>query len=325
MSRVDLVAASPASEAAASSGVLRSAIELTKPGIVRMVVIVTAVGYVLGAFGRAWSPTAFFVGAALCLLGTALAAAGANALNQVVEAGRDARMRRTAGRPVPSGRLGTGAAWAIGLGACVAGDALLWFAAHPAAAVVAVVVQVTYLGWYTPLKPVTPLSTVVGALPGALPPLIGWAAAAGHQRESVWGGLDQPGGWTLVAIMFVWQVPHVLAIAWKYRDQYAAGGYRVLPSVDPTGVRTGTTALLWSIALLPVSLTPIGALPGVVSGGFAVVALPAGACMIAASALLLRQRTDAAAMRLFIVSILYLPVVLLAIVVDALLAPLLFA
>ncbi len=316
----------------AASDRLRAVVELAKPGIVRMVLVAAAVGFILGSIRTAATADAvvnafaFFSTAALTLLGTALAAAGANALNMVMETHRDAKMRRTADRPIPAGRLQPREGLAAGLAFAISGCAVLAAGVSLGAAAVAATTVLTYLFLYTPLKPVTPWSTVVGAFPGALPPLVGWAAATTMQTGSQWGGLIEPGGWSLVALMFVWQVPHVMAISWRYKDQYLQGGYRVLPSIDPTGVRTAIAALAWSAALVPISLLPARLLPADTVGPvYLAIATLAGLAMCLASYRLLQQRSERAALVLFIVSIVYLPVVLFALVGDALLGELITA
>ncbi len=312
----------------ARASLLSSYIELTKPGIVKMVLVAAGVGYVLGVrsmSGAAVAPSGsgFAVGALFGMMGTALSAGGANALNMAIEPHRDAKMARTADRPVPSGRISMPHAMLFGIILSVLGVAVLAIGASWAAAMVSATIVISYVALYTPLKPVTTLSTLVGAVPGALPPLVGWcAASAAFSTTGAWyAPLTDAGGWSLFALMFVWQVPHVMAISWKYRDQYAAGGYRVLPSIDPDGRRTATAALAWSSALIPVSLVPIGALRQgnipMVGLLYAAAAVLAGVWMIWASVKLYRDRSDRAARNLFIVSIIYVPIVLFALVIDA--------
>ena len=269
------------------------------------------------------SGTGFLVAGLFGMIGTALSAGGANALNMALEPHRDAKMARTADRPVPSGRIATKHAMAFGLALSVLGVATLAIGASVAAALVCAAIIVSYAAMYTPLKPLTTLSTLVGAAAGALPSLVGWCCAtAAFAGKAPWyGGLTDAGGWSLVALMFVWQVPHVMAISWKYREQYAAGGYRVLPSIDPDGRRTGMAALVWSLALVAVSLVPIGALQqdGVPMVGmlYGVVAVLAGGLMVWTSLKLYQRRDDGAAKALFIASIVYVPIVMFALVADA--------
>jgi len=294
---------------------IRAVWELTKPGITRMVLVTTAVGFAMGALGRSWTAWGFALTAAACLVGTAFASAGANALNMWLERERDARMPRTAGRPLPSGRLSPNAALSVGVACSVLGPCLLCAWATPASAVVAFATIALYVGVYTPLKPVTPLSTIVGAVPGALPPLIGFTAAAPFGAS--FASLGDLAGWTLVAIMAVWQIPHFLAIAWMYKDDYAAGGHRVLAAEDPTGARTATHSLAWLAALLPVSLLPALAMPGLLGWPYAGVALALGLGFTWAGVRFARETSRSRAVRLFLASIAYLPLLLVAMVAEA--------
>ncbi|MFM9956652.1 MAG: heme o synthase [Phycisphaerales bacterium] len=291
-------------------------VELSKPGIVKMVALSSAVGFVMAALVHPWEAGSLLIAGLGCIIGTALSAAGANALNQVIEVERDGRMRRTAGRPIPSGRLGEVTAMIAGVLLSVAGLGVLCMVCNPWASMVSAVTIATYLFWYTPMKPVTPLATIVGAIPGALPPLIGWAAGS---PQAPYAGLLDPGGWSIFAIMFVWQVPHFLAIAWKYRDDYAAGGYRVLPVVDPSGASTARSVVAWSIALVPISLVAVRVMPERLGPVYMVLAGLAALVMVVESVRLARARTDANARRLFFASIIYLPVVLVGMVIDAVL------
>ena len=288
-------------------------IDLAKPGIVKMVAITTGVGFALGGVATAWSRENLILIGLACMVGTVLAAAGANVLNQVMEIGRDAAMPRTASRPLPAGRVTPAFAWFFGIALTMLGCAVLAIGAHPVAALVALSTTIIYLAGYTLLKPVSPVSTLVGSVPGALPPLIGWAAAWGGTS----GGLDRFAPWTLFLLMFVWQIPHVLAIAWRYRDQYSQGGHLVLPVVDPTGVKTSWAVLAWSLTLIPVSLLPVRAMPGVLSAATLFVATVAGLAMLYSAVQFVIGRTDKDARSLFIASIMYLPVVMLTMVFDA--------
>lgn len=301
---------------AIASSTTQVLLELSKPGIVKLAATSTAIGFLLAALNQAWpSLWVLAVTFVCCMVGTVLSGAGANALNMVIEHRRDAVMRRTMNRPIPSGRLSVRHGLLAAIAFSVAGVAVLAVGTNLIAALVALATIVSYAFVYTPLKPLTTASTIVGAFPGALPPMIGWAAAS----SGVYAGLDQPGGWTLFAIIFVWQIPHFLAIAWKYREDYASGGYRVLPVVDPSGRRTSRATLVWSVALVPISLTPIVALPGMFDWLYLVVALVAGLWMLRAAMKLAMDRTDANARGLFIASIIYLPVILLAMLADSLL------
>jgi protoheme IX farnesyltransferase len=229
------------------------------------------------------------------LLGTGLVAAGASALNMLLERETDARMLRTRTRPLPSGRLRPGEALAFGAGLTAAGLGVLIWRSGPAAAAVALATWATYLFLYTPLKTRTSLSTIVGALPGALPPVIGWAAAR--------GGLE-PGAWVLFAILFLWQIPHFLAIAWIYREDYARGGLPMLPVRDPEGRLTGRQVLANSLALGLVSLAPVTA--GLAGPLYLAGALLLGAGLVGAAVRMAVARDLPAARMLFLSSILYL-------------------
>jgi len=266
-------------------------LELTKPRITAMVVFTALVGYVTAAPGAAW--TALLAAA---LGGTALVAAGASVLNQVMERDTDALMLRTRTRPLPAGRIGPGEARAFGFFLTLSGLAtLLWFSGTLAAAV-ACATWASYLFAYTPLKRRTPLATLVGAVPGALPPVIGWAAAL--------GSLD-PGAFILFAILFLWQVPHFLAIAWLYRDDYARAGFPMLPVLDRDGTFTGRQAVVHSLALLLVSLAPAAA--GLAGPVYLTGAFLLGVALTLFALRLARSRDLVSARGLFLASVLYLP------------------
>ena len=301
------------------SGHISMVVELSKPGIVKMVTFSSCVGYFMAAAGSPdWTLRTAAVSMTACVIGTALSAAGANALNQVMEVDRDGLMKRTMHRPLPSARMDHATALFVGVVMSILGLGVLCLFCNAWASLVSAATIVSYLFCYTPLKPVTTFSTIIGAVPGALPPLIGWAAATqigpGHSKGGLEGarcaGLLEPGGWTIFALMFAWQVPHFLAIAWKYRDEYAAAGHKVLPSSDPDGSRTGRSSIAWSLALIPVSLAAVPAMPDRLGIVYCAIATLAGAWMVSASMKLYRERSDAAARKLFIVSIFYLPLAL---------------
>lgn len=275
---------------------------LTKPRLNVLVLITTLAALYLAAPEGVPFAILFHT-----LVGTALVAGGAAALNQVWEHETDGLMRRTRTRPVPGGRLRvTDGIWfglllsAIGLAELAAGVNLL-------CAAVAAVTLGSYVLVYTPLKRRTSLSTLVGALPGALPPVIGWAAAT--------NSITLP-ALVLFGIVFLWQMPHFLAIAWMYRDDYAAAGIPLLPVLEPDGRRTGRQALVYAAALWPVSLMPL--LVGLAGGAYSAVATVLGLVLIAVSALFARDRSTLAARRLFLFSIVYLPLLWGALVVDRL-------
>jgi protoheme IX farnesyltransferase len=295
-------------------------VELTKPGITRMVTITAAVGFVIAALGRNRLFGDLALPAIGCVLGTALSSSGANALNQWWERKRDARMKRTAARPLPDDRLTPPGAFLAGFTLCALGVLTLLVMCGPAPAAVSLVTIVWYLLFYTPLKPVTVLNTLIGAIPGALPPLIGWTATAPVFGLDSIGGLTvlkEAGGWCLFLLMVVWQIPHFLAIAWMYRDDYARGGHRMLPIVDPDGRATSTTILVWSITLVVVSLAPVLILSDRVSWVYGAVALISGAWFVSRCARLYRTRTRDHARSVFLASIMHLPLILIVMMADA--------
>lgn len=273
---------------------------LAKPRISLMVLIVTAIGFTLGA-GETFS----FVGLAHCLIGTALVAVAANILNQVAERESDARMIRTRNRPVASGRMDAGEAAVLGWSAAIVGVAYLFKWSNGLAALLAVATFVLYLFVYTPLKRVSIYNTHVGAIPGALPPLIGFAAAAGHLT---------PAAWTLFAILFAWQLPHFFAIAWMHREDYLRGGYRMLSSADEDGRRTGRWIVGYGVVLLIVSLSPwwIGA-AGML---YAISAALGGIALLIVGARVGTLRTAASARAMLLATIVYLPLVLALMWID---------
>jgi protoheme IX farnesyltransferase len=264
---------------------------LTKPGITTMVVLTTAVGFIMASHGPlvATRLTA-------ALVGTALVAAGAAALNQLLERVTDAAMERTRLRPLPTGRVAPAEAGLIGGLLTLAGLAVLLGLCGPLSAVVAVTTWVLYLFVYTPLKRRTPLATLVGAVPGALPPVIGWSAASDSLA---------PGAFILFAILFLWQVPHFLAIAWLHREDYARAGFPMLPVLDREGSFTARQALVHSLALVAVSLTPVVA--NMAGGLYLAGALTLGGALTAFSARLLGARDLGSARHLFLASLVYLP------------------
>jgi protoheme IX farnesyltransferase len=273
-------------------------VELTKPRITLLVLVTAAVGYLIAA---PRFETATFV---LLCLGTLLVAGGASALNQYLERESDARMMRTRNRPIPSGRVRPADALLFGLAATGAGFALL-APLNLRTLGLGAAASASYVLLYTPLKRRTSLCTVVGALPGALPPAMGWAAGANELSAGAFG---------LVAILFVWQLPHFLAIGWMMRDDYARAGFPMLTVLDEDGSSTARQMVLYAAALLPITLAT-GLL--VRSGsGYLWSALALGIVFLAFCFRFLRLRTAAAARAVFLVSILYLPAVLGILVAD---------
>lgn len=274
-------------------------LELTKPRITTLVVVTAAVGYAVGA-PRGLEPIVLTA----LLLGTALVAGGASALNQYWERDADARMERTRLRPLPAGRVAPAEALAFGLAVSGAGLILLG-TINGMTALLGAAALASYVLLYTPLKRVTSLCTVVGAVPGALPPLMGWAAARGTLSA---------GGWALFAVLFFWQLPHFLAIGWIYREDYARGGFPMLTVLDPDGRSTGRQMMLYSAALIPVTLVA-GALASA-GTGYLWSAVALGLVFFGGSVRFAWTRSVPAARGLFLVSILYLPVLLGLMVFD---------
>jgi protoheme IX farnesyltransferase len=265
-------------------------LELTKPRITATVMLTTLVGFVVGSVG-----TVRVSGLLAVLLGTGLVAAGASTLNMFLERGTDALMLRTRTRPLPAGRLRPAEALAFGAGLTLAGLGALYALSGLAPALVALATWTSYLFMYTPLKTRTSLSTIVGAFPGALPPVIGWAAA----REEL-----GPGAYVLFAILFLWQIPHFLAIAWIYRDDYARGGLPMLPVLDREGRLTGRQVVANSLALTLVSIAPVAA--GLSGSLYLWGSLLLGAGLVVAAVRMAVARDLPSARGLFVASILYL-------------------
>lgn len=275
---------------------------LVKPRITFMVLVTT----LSGAFLVNRSLPELPLLSAL-LVGTALLAGGASALNQVWERDTDALMKRTAGRPLPAGRIAPDPALVFGLGLSVAGLVLLGAGTNLLTAAVGLVSLLTYVLVYTPLKRLTSLSTVIGAVPGALPPVMGWTAASGT--------LDG-GAAVLFGILFLWQLPHFLAIAWLLKDDYAAAGFPMLPVVDPDGRSTGRQTILYATALLPVSLLPV--VLGLGGTTYFMGALALGLAFLAYSVAFSVSFSAISARRLLLASVVYLPALLLVMVADSL-------
>jgi heme o synthase len=297
-------------------------VETSKPRITRLVTITSGVGFVMAALAGPWQPGVLLVALIAVLVGTAFSSAGANTLNQWMERKRDARMPRTAGRPLPQGRLGSSTAVMGGLATGGMGVLVLWIFCGIVPAAVALSTIFLYLLFYTPLKPVTPLATLVGAVPGALPPVIGWTAAAQAGGEG-WSALLHPGAWLLFGIMFVWQIPHFLAIAWMYREDYAAGGYRVLPVIDPEGKRTSRAILRWSILLLPATVAPALLMTPPFAAVFAILAVGMGLTFMFLTWRLVHTLARSDARRAFLASLIHLPLLMAALVTLSILSTLL--
>jgi protoheme IX farnesyltransferase len=280
--------------AAKGSGLLGDLGELSKARLSMLVLMTTLVGFLTG-----WHGPMDWTLLAATLAGTALSAAGASALNQWIERDLDALMPRTASRPLPARRMHPSDALLFGLLCCASGVALLALLANALTALLSFLTIVVYALAYTPMKRLSELNTLVGAVPGALPPLLGWTAATGHASL---------GGWILFLILWFWQMPHFLGIAWMYKDQYALAGFKMITLRDPDGWATAWQSLIYSAGLLAVSLLP--GLFGMASPLYFLAALALGAGMLFLAGDLVRTRSLASARRLFFASLLYLPLLL---------------
>jgi len=269
-------------------------VALTKPRVVLMVLVTTLMGYDVALTGPA-----DYLRMIHLLIGSLLAAGGTLALNQYGERDLDARMDRTRARPLPAGRLQPLEAWLFGVALTLVGTAYLAALVNPLVALVTLATTILYLFAYTPLKRRTPLCTLVGAVAGALPPVAGWAAARGDVA---------PGAWVLFAILFLWQLPHTLAIARLYRDDYARAGVRVLPVVDPDGASTERQVVLSCVALVSVSLLP--AVAGWTGPIYLAGALVLGLAFSAAGVEQALVPSPRAARHVLLASLIYLPLLL---------------
>lgn len=271
---------------------LGDVVTLAKVRVNTLVVATTAGGYYM-----AGPASVDLLALGWVCAGTAFVASGAAAVNQVYERATDRLMERTRRRPVADGRMSPAEGLAVAAALSLIGLGILWFTSTPAAMGVALATLVLYAGAYTPLKLRTSLATVVGAVPGALPPLIGWAAVRGSVS-----GIEP---WSLFLIGFFWQMPHVLAVSWIYREDYGRAGIPVLPVVDQHGALTGRQTVLWAAALIPFSLLP--SLVGLADATYATGALLLGSAQFVLAVAFLRHRSIANARRLFYASIIYLP------------------
>jgi heme o synthase len=303
-----------------STSLFASCKELTKPGITKLVTITALVGLLLAGLhygGVSWGQWAkLIIG---CVVGTSLASGGANALNMWYESDRDAMMGRTKIRPIPSNRLSARFVLNFGLVMTIVGTGVLWFSCGIIPALVALVTTGSYVLIYTPLKPITITNTLIGAVPGALPTMIGTTAIGITANAPAVGFalLTEPIGLMLFGLMFVWQLPHFFAIAWMCRKDYAAGGFRMLPIVDPQGNHTAVTMILTSAILIPCGLAPLWIIPdlaGWFTGGAAVFF---GVVLVYLSIRFAMLRTDKAARAVFFGSIVHLPIYLIVLVAEA--------
>ena len=279
---------------------IRDYLELSKARIVLMVLLTAAAGFAIASEGPIdW------IGMANMLVGTALIAAGTNALNQYAERDLDARMLRTQNRPLPAGRISPRAALLFATSISVAGAAYLAILVNPLTSILGVLTLSSYLFVYTPMKQKTSLSTIIGAVPVAIPPMMGWSGATNEIGM---------GAWILFGILFLWQLPHFLAIGWMYREDYARGGFPILAVIDGSGAVSGRQAFIWSLALLPISLAPV--ILQQTGAGYAVSAVACGGLMIGTSWIFARSRSMKAARHLFFASIVYLPLVMSLLVIT---------
>jgi len=272
---------------------MRDYIELTKPRITWLILMSTGIGYFFGLRGglNLWS--LFHT-----VLGTGLIASGTAALNQWYEREADRKMRRTSARPIPSGRLDATRAMFFGVALSIAGFLDLWLGCNLLAGLLGAFTLASYLFLYTPLKQRTPLSTTIGAFPGAMPPMIGFAAAHGSITAEAW---------VLFAILFLWQFPHFYSIAWMYREDYARAGIRMLPVVKPDGRRTAAEIVVYGLALIPVSLVPT--MLGMSGRIYLFGALLAGLFFLYSGVRVALDRTILRARNVLLVSVFYLPVI----------------
>lgn len=275
-------------------------LELTKPRVVVMVLATTFVGFYLGSLGL---PN--WMRIVQTLIGTALAAGGTLALNQYIEREVDAKMERTRFRPLPAGRIQSTAALSFGVALTCIGMMYLTLIVNPLSGLTIAFIAGTYLFIYTPLKRKTSLCSIVGAVPGALPPVVGWVAARDSFSHEVWA---------LFAILFLWQLPHSLAIAWLYRNDYTQAGIRLLPVVNPDGRSTGRQVVNNCLALIAVSLLPT--IIGVAGSVYFFTALILGVALFGCGISFATSRSMAAARRLFFASLIYLPMELLLLTLD---------
>lgn len=275
--------------------------ELTKPRITFLIVLTAAAGFALATKGRI-----DYLRMVSAMIGIGLLSSGIATLNQYMERDLDALMRRTADRPLPSGKVSPWEALVFGTGLTVLAELYLAVLVNPLTALLGLTVIAGYLFAYTPLKTKTSLSTLVGAFPGAVPPLIGWTAARGELSIEAW---------VLFAILFLWQFPHFLAIAWMYREDYARAGILMLPVVEPDGKITGQQIVIYTLMLLPVSLLPT--VLGVSGKAYFVGAIILGLVFLYSSVRAAFSQSRQEARRLLLASVIYLPILFILMVVNS--------
>lgn len=287
-------------EAIAPAFSIADYLQLTKPRITFMVIVTTFIGFILGSAGPI-----DYVLLLHTIFGTALVAAGASTLNMVLEWDVDARMRRTENRPIPAGRITV--IQALSFGSVLSGLGLIYLLifVNPLTSVLAAITVALYLFAYTPLKRKTSLCTVIGAVPGAIPPMMGWTAVQGSIGFQAW--------W-LFSILFLWQLPHFLAIGWLYREDYARGGFPMLPVTDTEGIQTSRQVIINTVALIAVSLLP--AFLGLSGVLYFAGALILGILFLIMGIRLWKTKSSPAARQLLLASVLYLPLLLSLLVLD---------
>jgi protoheme IX farnesyltransferase len=280
---------------------LRSYVELAKPRILSMVLVTTTIGFFLAAKGIHPLPTLL-----VTLLGVGCATGGSAALNNYLERDADGKMERTRHRALPAGTIQPSNALAYGISLVLIGLVALIWAVNLLTAFLVLLASFLYVLVYTPMKRLTWLNTTFGAIPGAIPPMCGWAAAHGR--------LD-PGAWVLFLILFAWQHPHFYAIAWMFRDDYRNAGFKMLPVVDPSGASTFRQTILFAVLLIGVSVLPT--IIGMTGKVYCIGALVMGVALLVVGALFTRSKSFVDARRLLKASVVYLPLLLLLIIVDA--------
>ncbi|MFK7760361.1 MAG: heme o synthase [Phycisphaerales bacterium] len=294
---------------------ISTCVELTKPGITKLVTITALVGLLIGGLHHGVTGITHWIIMILgCTIGTALASGGANALNMWYESDLDALMDRTKSRPIPSTRLTPGFVLAFGLLMCMIGSCVLWVTLGVMPALVAVFTAISYVVLYTPLKTKTITNTLIGAVPGATPTMIGTAAVApGTGFEPL---MDQIGIMFFV-IMFVWQLPHFFAIAWMCRVDYDKGGFRMLPNVDRSGDQTASVMIATSLLLIPVCMLPMKVVPELSGWVTGVTGIVLSLILVWLSIRFAKLRTDQSARKVFFGSIIHLPVYMSVMVGEA--------
>jgi protoheme IX farnesyltransferase len=276
---------------------MRDYIELTKPRITWLILMSTGIGYFFGLPSRAWGDINWLL-LLHTILGTGLIASGTAALNQWYERAADLKMNRTAGRPLPSGRLNAGRALAFGIVLAIAGFVELWLGVNLLSGLIGAFTLASYLFLYTPMKQRTWWSTTVGAIPGAMPPIIGFAAAAGTVTSEAW---------VLGAILFLWQFPHFYSIAWMYKDDYARAGIQMLPVVEPDCRSTARQIVIYGLTLIQVSLVP--SMLGMTGRIYLIGALILGLVYLYSGIRVALDRTLVRARAVLLTSVLYLPLI----------------